>query len=69
VFCLNLLSVAILQHIYGKASYTFLTVLLIHQSLSTFLNLLYYRLIHIYYGVFIDEIPFILYNMQIKIFI
>jgi hypothetical protein len=29
VFCLKLLSVAILQHIDGKASYTFLTVFLI----------------------------------------
>jgi len=69
VFCLKLLSSAILQHVFRNTSYTFLTVLLILQSSIVFFNLLYYRLIRVYHGVFIDEILFILYNLKIKIFI
>ena len=66
---LKLLSAAMIRHVFGRTSYTFLTVLLTFQSLTVFLNLLYYRLIRIYYGEFVNEIILILYNLQIKIFI
>ena len=69
VHFLKLLSAAMIRHVFGRTSYTFLTVLLTFQSLTVFSNLLYYRLIRIYYGKFINEIILILYNLQIKIFI
>ena len=69
VHFLKLLSAAMIRHVFGRSSYTFLTVLLTFQSLAMFSNLLYYRFIRIYYGMFINEIILILYNLQIKIFI
>ena len=64
VQCLKLLSAAMIRHVFGRSSYTFLTVLLIFQSLTVFSNLLYYRLIRVYYGKFISQIILILYTLK-----
>ena len=64
VQCLKLLSAAMIRHVFRRSKYTFLTVLLILQSLAVFLNLLYYRLIRIYYGMFISQIILILYTLK-----
>ena len=61
---LKLLSTAMIQHVFGRSDYTFLTVLLTFQSLTVFLNLLYYRLIRVYYGKFISQIILILYTLK-----
>ena len=61
---LKLLSAAMIRHVFGRSDYTFLTVLLTFQLLTMFLNLLYYRLIRIYYGEFVNEIILILYTLK-----